>query len=74
MTQLPAVKPREVIRALEKVGFLLHHVKGSHYYMKHPDTGRRASVPYHDKDLKPGTLLAIVKQADLTREEFLNLL
>ena len=74
MNKLPAVKPRRVIRALQKAGFVIHHVKGSHYSLKHPDTGRRVIVPYHNKELKPGTLDSIIKQAGLTREEFLKLL
>jgi len=32
MTELPVVTPRQVIRALERAGFILHHIKGSHYY------------------------------------------
>jgi predicted RNA binding protein YcfA (HicA-like mRNA interferase family) len=34
---LPALKPARVLRALERAGFFVHHVKGSHYILKHPD-------------------------------------
>lgn len=74
MRQLPTVKPKEVLGALQKAGFIIHHVKGSHYTLKHPETGRRVTVPYHRKDMKPGTLDSIIKQSGLTREEFLELL
>lgn len=72
--KLPTLKPKEAIKALMKAGFVVHHVKGSHYVMRHPQTGRRVPVPYHPKDLKKGMLHGIIKQAGLTREEFLKLL
>jgi predicted RNA binding protein YcfA (HicA-like mRNA interferase family) len=70
--KLPALKPKMVIRALERHGFYVHRVTGSHYILK---KGRqRATVPYHNKDLKPRTLASIIEQAGLTIEEFLELL
>jgi hypothetical protein len=39
--RLPAVKPKkEVVRALERAGFFIHHTTGSHYFLKHPDRPR----------------------------------
>jgi predicted RNA binding protein YcfA (HicA-like mRNA interferase family) len=73
--ELPALPPRKVIRALERGGFVVHHVTGSHYALRHPDApDLRVIVPYHNKDLKRSTLRSIIKQADLTNEEFLELL
>ena len=72
MPKLPAVKPRMVIRALKRYGFFVHHTTGSHYFLKKEK--RRVSVPYHNKDLKPGTLASIISQAGLSVEEFLDLL
>ena len=74
MNKLPAVKPREVIRALEKAGFAVDRVKGSHYILWNERTRRIVTVPYHSKDLKPGTLHRIIQQSGLSREEFLKLL
>jgi len=74
MSRLPAVKPPEVIKALQKAGFIIHHIKGSHYTLKQPETGRRVTVPYHRREMKPGTLANIIRQAGLTKEEFLKLL
>ena len=75
MTRLPAVKPRELIRALERAGFFVHHVTGSHYYLKRPDDPTlRVTVAYHNKDLKRGTLRAILREAGLTADELLRLL
>ena len=70
--RMPVLKPKIVIRALERYGFQIHHTSGSHYILK--KEGRRVTVPYHNKDLKPGTLASIIKQAGLTVEEFIDLL
>ena len=73
--RLPPLRPKEVLRALEKAGFRVHHASGSHYVLKHPkDVRLRVTLPWHNKDLKRGTMGAIVKQAGLTIEEFLELL
>ena len=71
----PAVKPKEVLRALSKAGFFVHHTSGSHYVLKHPDKPHlRVTVPYHNRDLKRGTLASIIDQAGLSTEEFVELL
>jgi predicted RNA binding protein YcfA (HicA-like mRNA interferase family) len=73
--RLPAVKPREVLRALGRAGFIVHHTSGSHYVLKHPERPNlRVTVPYHTKDLKRGTLASILDQAGITAEEFTKLL
>lgn len=73
--KLPTLKPREVIQALQRAGFFIHHTTGSHYYLKHPDKpGVRVSVPYHNRDLKKGTLHAIIKEIGFALEDFLELL
>lgn len=60
------------IKALERNGFYIHHTTGSHYILKKENF--RVTVPYHNKDLKPGTLASIIEQAGLTVKEFLDLL
>jgi predicted RNA binding protein YcfA (HicA-like mRNA interferase family) len=73
--RLPALRPREAIRALERAGFFVARTSGSHHFMKHPDHPERSvTIAYHATDLKPGTLRAIIKQAGLTVERFLELL
>ena len=72
MTRLPILKPKQVIRALERAGFTLRKAKGSHRtYLK---GNFRITVPYHTSDIKPGTLGSIIKQAGMTVDEFLKLL
>ncbi len=73
--RLPALRPNDVIRALSLAGFAVHHVTGSHHFLKHPDRPMvRVSVPFHRKDVPRGTLRAIIRQAGLTVEEFLEYL
>ena len=70
--KLPVVRPKTVIKALERDGFYVHHTTGSHYILKKGTF--RVTVPYHNKDLKPGTLASIIAQAGLTVEKFLDML
>ena len=75
MTRLPALKPKKVLQALKRAGFFVHHTRGSHYYLKHPEKpGLLVTLPYHGKDLKRKTLFSILEQAGLTPEEFVNML
>lgn len=69
MPKLPVLKPKELITILHKVGFEIDHITGSHYIMYRSTDGKRVSVPYHTKDLPPGTLHSILKSADLKRED-----
>lgn len=70
--RLPALRPRQVPRALERSGFIVHHTTGSHYILKHPHQPYlRVTLAFHRKDLKRKTLETIIKQAELTTEEFI---
>jgi predicted RNA binding protein YcfA (HicA-like mRNA interferase family) len=72
---LPVLTPRQLIRALGRAGFLLHHVRGSHHYFRHPaKPGVLVTVPFHNRDLKRGTLRAILRQAGITLDELGRLL
>ncbi len=75
MAQLPIVKPKQVIAALERADFFIDHQTGSHARLIHQtESHRRVSVPMHNKDLKKGTLKNILRQAELSVEEFIKLL
>jgi len=71
---LPVIRPREAIAALEKAGFELRRQTGSHIIMYKPGIRQPISIPQHPKDLPKGTLRAIIREAGLTRGEFLKLL
>ncbi len=73
--RLPAVRPRQVIAALQRAGFVVRRVSGSHYRLAPPDDPTRwVVVAYHNRDLKPKTLRTIIKQAGLTVDAFIDLL
>ena len=75
MSRPPALKAPEIIRALQRGGFFVHHVKGSHHYLRHPDRrGVQVVIYHHRRELPPGTIRRIIKDAGLTVDEFLNLL
>ena len=73
MTKLPAVSGRECIGALEKVGFYQKRREGSHIVLRRDDPFAQTVVPLH-KELDRGTLRAIIRQAGLSVDEFVNLL
>jgi predicted RNA binding protein YcfA (HicA-like mRNA interferase family) len=73
--QLPTLRPRQVIRALERAGFELLRVKGSHHYFHHPGHPELlVCVPVHPGDLKRPVLRSILRQANLTVDAFLDLI
>ena len=73
--RLPALKPSAVLRALKRGGFVIHHVSGSHYILKHPEKPKlRITLAYHNRDLKRRTLDSVLEQAGLSQEEFIDLL
>jgi predicted RNA binding protein YcfA (HicA-like mRNA interferase family) len=75
MSRLPQVTPRKMIAALQRAGFHVERVKGSHHFLIHNhDRTRWATVAMHPGDLPPRDVRDILKQAKISREEFLKLL
>ena len=75
MAKLPIVKPKNIIAALQRAGFFIDYQTGSHARLIHQTKPqRRVSVPMHNKDLKRGTLKSILRQAELSVEDFIKLL
>jgi predicted RNA binding protein YcfA (HicA-like mRNA interferase family) len=72
--KLPSVKPRQLIRALERAGWEPRRTRGSHHYLVHPEKRDSIAVPIHNRDVKTGLLLSILKTAELSRDEFRKLL
>ena len=74
MPKLPVLSGQKVVKALNSIGYIVDHQTGSHIILRHKDPPhRRLTVPDH-KELAKGTLRAIIRQAGLTREEFLELM
>ena len=69
MPEMPAVPGQRVVRALERAGFSVARITGSHYVLRHPD-GRGTTVPVHQgRDVAKGTLRSILADTQLTIEE-----
>jgi predicted RNA binding protein YcfA (HicA-like mRNA interferase family) len=66
---LPVLKPREVVRILERLGFVEVRQRGSHKQFRHAD-GRATTVPFHGRDISPLLLRQIRKDIGLKLEEF----
>jgi len=60
------MKSADVIRELERAGWVLDRVRGSHHVFKHPGRQGIVVVPHPKKDLGAGLVKAIRKQAGLT--------
>ncbi len=73
MSKLPSLSGRACIKALERAGFVMKRQEGSHVILRRAQPFAQLVVPDH-KELDRGTLRAIIRQADLTVEEFLRLL
>ncbi len=72
--KLPRVTAEDTIKALERAGFYFSRQSGSHKMYKNKE-GKRTTVPYHSgKILHPKTLKSILRDADLTIEEFKELM
>jgi predicted RNA binding protein YcfA (HicA-like mRNA interferase family) len=69
MSNIPSLTPKELIKLLERKGFVLKRIHGSHHYYVHSVTGKITVVPMHNKDLAKGTLYAILKQAGIDKDE-----
>jgi predicted RNA binding protein YcfA (HicA-like mRNA interferase family) len=74
MSRLPRLAGSEVVRALQKADFEIVRQRGSHVYMRHAD-GRATVVPVHKgEDLGRGILSKILRDVELSRQEFRKLL
>jgi len=72
MSHLPVCSGRGAVRAFQKIGYELDHQTGSHMILRHA-SGRRLTVPDH-RELAKGTLRALIRDAGLTVEQFIELL
>ncbi len=68
--KLPLLSGRQVVKALERLGFIEVHRKGSHVKMKHAD-GRMIVFPFHD-EVDRFTLKGALRDADVDLAEFLR--
>ncbi|MBZ5515844.1 MAG: type II toxin-antitoxin system HicA family toxin [Acidobacteriia bacterium] len=73
MGRLSGFKYRDVARRLRGFGFAFdRHGPGSHEVWRHARTGRKVTIPHHARDLAEGTLRAILREAGISVEDFLE--
>ena len=73
MARLPTVSGRKAVAALERAGFEVRRQRGSHIILVKAGKPKTLSVPDH-RQLKPGTLRALIRKAGLTVDEIVDLL
>jgi len=71
MSKLPVQSAKDVIRILDTFGFKVHRQTGSHLHLWNENLKLLVTVPNH-KELAKGTLISILKQAKINRDEFLS--
>lgn len=72
MPKIPSLTPKKIIRKLKNLGFIEDHTTGSHIIFYHPQTKRRAVIPYHLRDIPKGTLLSLLREAGISKEDFIK--
>lgn len=74
MSKLPSLTGKQIVKVLRRAGFIVVRQKGSHAFLRHPD-GRSTLVPLHaGETIGPGLLRKIIRDIEMSREEFLKLL
>ena len=72
--RLPGLTAREVVKALEKAGFVMQRQKGSHVTLRHPQTKRTTVVSMHPGEVPRFFIRTILKQAGISEAEFRKLI
>jgi len=73
MSKLPRLSGQQVVAALQRVGFRVRRQHGSHIILRRDEPFAQTVVPAH-RELDRGTLRAILRQTDLSVEDFVRLL
>lgn len=75
MPRQPRVTGRELLAALQRAGWSVFNVTGSHHRLRHPDHPIHVTVPIHGKDIvHPKTLKSILREANMTVDQLRDLL
>jgi predicted RNA binding protein YcfA (HicA-like mRNA interferase family) len=73
MGRLSGFRYREIVQKLKSLGFQFdRQAAGSHEIWVNPSSHRYTTIPNHPGDMPEGTLRAILKQAGVTPDEFIN--
>lgn len=74
MPKLPILKPRRFVRFLKKLGFEEVRQKGSHLFFYRSKDNKGTVIPMHRKDIGRGLTRQILKEIDISPDEFIELL
>jgi len=69
MPKLKTLTPKQIIKLLEEKGFRLERKAGSHFVYYNSSLNKIAVVPFHSKNLPKGTMISILKQAEINLKE-----
>ena len=72
MGRLAGFRYRQIVARLGQLGFQFHRQACSHEIWRNPITSRFTTIPNHSGDMPEGTLRAILRQAGVTQDEFLD--
>ena len=69
MPKLPNFTSKKLLKKLKQLGFIEDHQSGSHLVMFNPQTGKRAVIAMHLGEIPKGTLISLLREAGISREE-----
>lgn len=73
MGRLSGFRYRDIVKRIKRFGFSFYRQgAGSHEIWYNPETKKFTTIPNHPGDMPEGTLRAILKQANIVPEDFLN--
>jgi len=74
MPKLPNIKGKQLLKILQGINYDLDHIQGSHHVLRRAD-GKKVTIPIHgNKEIPKGTLLGILADLEISKEEFIILL
>ena len=73
MPKVPPMKYRDVVKKLRQFGFVFRRATGGTHEIWWNEKSKSTCVVPHHREIKPGTIRSIVRQADVKLEEFLDL-
>ncbi len=59
------MRSKDLIRLVEREGWVLRRVRGSHHQFKHPTKPGLVTIPHPKKDIPQGTVKTILRQAGI---------
>jgi len=69
MPKIPSLTPKKLLKIVQKAGFEIDHITGSHYILYHTKTHKRVTIPFHCKNLPKGTIHSILKSSEIRIED-----